>query len=242
MLRQDRDPHEESAHLGDSHPASGVARDDLLLAAALASRRDAPDALDAAILAGATHKEPLSKPLRCQRFSTPSIRSASGPKPRSRATATAVLVAKGAPQVIVDLCAVGRRRAHARSPLRSTTPRPRASAPLGVARTVRADGSRFLGLLPLFDPPRDDSPRRSWRGAAMGVDIKMVTGDHERSRARSPAARSRAEHRRRRDRLRRGRTRRKSAAHPRRRASPVSSPSTSSRSSRRCKAPAISSA
>jgi H+-transporting ATPase len=38
--------------LGDPQPAPGVARDDLLLAGALASRRDAPDAIDAAILAG----------------------------------------------------------------------------------------------------------------------------------------------------------------------------------------------
>ena len=38
--------------LGDPQPAPGVARDDLLLAARLASRRDAPDAIDLAIIAG----------------------------------------------------------------------------------------------------------------------------------------------------------------------------------------------
>src|SRR5271165_3969120 len=39
--------------LGDPEPAAGVTRDDLLLAAVLASRRDSPDAIDAAIVAGA---------------------------------------------------------------------------------------------------------------------------------------------------------------------------------------------
>ena len=40
--------------LGELQPAAGVKREDLLLAAVLASRRDAPDAIDAAILAGAS--------------------------------------------------------------------------------------------------------------------------------------------------------------------------------------------
>ena len=44
--------------LGELQPASGVEREDLLLAAVLASRRDAPDAIDAAILAGASGTKP----------------------------------------------------------------------------------------------------------------------------------------------------------------------------------------
>ena len=49
---------------------------------------------------------------------------------------------------------------------------------LGVARN---DGQswRYLGLLPLFDPPRDDCAETIKTIRAMGVDIKMVTGDHE---------------------------------------------------------------
>ncbi len=46
--------------LGAPEPAAGVTRDDLVLAAALASRRDAPDAIDAAILAGAPSSEALA--------------------------------------------------------------------------------------------------------------------------------------------------------------------------------------
>ncbi len=49
---------------------------------------------------------------------------------------------------------------------------------LGVARS---DGQnwRYLGLLPLFDPPRDDCADTIKTTRGMGVDIKMVTGDHE---------------------------------------------------------------
>ncbi len=48
---------------------------------------------------------------------------------------------------------------------------------LGVAR---ADGNgkwQFLGVLPLFDPPRDDAKATIAAAAKMGVKIKMVTGD-----------------------------------------------------------------
>ena len=37
----------------------------------------------------------------------------------------------------------------------------------------------MLGLLPLFDPPRDDCAETIAMIRSMGVDIKMVTGDHE---------------------------------------------------------------
>jgi len=36
-----------------------------------------------------------------------------------------------------------------------------------------------LGLLPLFDPPREDSASTIAATRRMGLDIKMVTGDHE---------------------------------------------------------------
>ena len=50
---------------------------------------------------------------------------------------------------------------------------------LGVARADAPGNWRFLGLLPLFDPPRDDSAETIAATRAMGVDVKMVTGDHE---------------------------------------------------------------
>ncbi len=48
-----------------------------------------------------------------------------------------------------------------------------------MARTDESGKWRFLGLLPLFDPPRDDCKETIKTIRSMGVDIKMVTGDHE---------------------------------------------------------------
>ncbi|MGB0085133.1 MAG: HAD-IC family P-type ATPase [Rhodomicrobiaceae bacterium] len=53
------------------------------------------------------------------------------------------------------------------------------SRSLGVASTDESGKWRFLGLLPLFDPPRDDCAETIKTIRSMGVDIKMVTGDHE---------------------------------------------------------------
>ena len=48
---------------------------------------------------------------------------------------------------------------------------------LGVAR-AEADGKwQFLGVLPLFDPPRDDAKSTIATALQMGVKIMMVTGD-----------------------------------------------------------------
>ena len=48
---------------------------------------------------------------------------------------------------------------------------------LGVAR-AEGDGKwQFIGVLPLFDPPREDAKATIATALAMGVKIKMVTGD-----------------------------------------------------------------
>jgi H+-transporting ATPase len=58
-----------------------------------------------------------------------------------------------------------------------TSSRARGFRSLGVAR-AEADGKwQFLGVLPLFDPPRDDAKTTIATALQMGVKIKMVTGD-----------------------------------------------------------------
>ena len=87
-------------------------------------------------------------------------------------------VAKGAPQVIVDLCApdAGDASGDYGSVERYGA---KGFRTLGVARADGGAEWRFLGLLPLFDPPRDDCKETIKTTRAMGVNIKMVTGDHE---------------------------------------------------------------
>jgi H+-transporting ATPase len=49
---------------------------------------------------------------------------------------------------------------------------------LGVGRTDDQGNWHFAGLLALYDPPREDSAETIRTAQAMGVDVKMITGDH----------------------------------------------------------------
>jgi len=92
-------------------------------------------------------------------------------------------VAKGAPQAILALCAdagaIGEAVGREVEALAG-----RGYRTLGVARRdVGKDGDtttgwRYLGLLPLADPPREDSAETLAEARKMGVNVKMVTGDH----------------------------------------------------------------
>ena len=162
--------------LGDIEPAQGISPAELMEAAALASRRDAPDAIDAAIFAGAPPAESLSAyAVKAFRPFDPVAKRAEADIERD---GKLFKVAKGAPQVIIDLCApsVDERKAIGASVERDGT---KGFRTLGVARTDESGKWRFLGLLPLFDPPREDCAQTISVIRSMGVDIKMVTGDHE---------------------------------------------------------------
>ena len=85
-------------------------------------------------------------------------------------------VTKGAPQVILALAA---NAAEIKSGVDKAVNEfaARGFRSLGVAR---ADGDgewQFLGVLPLFDPPRDDAKSTIATAQQMGVKVKMVTGD-----------------------------------------------------------------
>ena len=78
-----------------------------------------------------------------------------------------------------DPGAVGqcRRRSSPPSTRRSTNSR-RAAFVRWAWRGPTGDGKwQFVGVLPLFDPPRDDAKATIATALAMGVKVKMVTGD-----------------------------------------------------------------
>ncbi len=162
--------------LGEAQPAAGTKPDDLLFVAALASRRDAPDAIDAAILAGAHAGKELDD------YTVAAFHPFDSVAKRAEAEVEKqgkrFRVAKGAPQVIVDLCDLGPEDR------KSVATQVDADAAkgfrtLGVAKTDEAAKWHFLGLVPLFDPPREDCAETIAATRGMGLKIKMVTGDHE---------------------------------------------------------------
>lgn len=49
---------------------------------------------------------------------------------------------------------------------------------LGVGKTDKNGFWQYVGLIALHDPPRDDSAETISKAQAMGVEVKMITGDH----------------------------------------------------------------
>ncbi|CAI0554191.1 unnamed protein product [Linum tenue] len=93
-------------------------------------------------------------------------------------------VSKGAPEQILNL-------AHNKSEIANKVHSiidkfaERGLRSLGIARQQVPDGNKdstsgpweFVGLLPLFDPPRHDSAETIRRALDLGVSVKMITGD-----------------------------------------------------------------
>jgi len=162
--------------LGDTLPASGTNESDLLQAAALACDHDDPDAIDNAVIAGWEKDggKALLQVIKFTPFDPVSKRTEAVVK-RDGKTAS---YSKGAPQVILDLCKLkgAPRTAYEQKVDELGTNGYRA---LAVAVAENGGTWEMLGLLPLFDPPRDDAAETLATTRKMGVDIKMVTGDHE---------------------------------------------------------------
>jgi H+-transporting ATPase len=85
-------------------------------------------------------------------------------------------VTKGAPQVILALSAnAGQVKPAIEKAVNEFAARGFRS--LGVARADAQGPWQFLGVLPLFDPPREEAKATIATARQLGVNVKMVTGD-----------------------------------------------------------------
>jgi H+-transporting ATPase len=161
--------------LGDPFAVDGVDTDDVILDAALASRVDDEDTIDLAVLNGLSATQVL------RGYHVEQFQPFEPIGKRTEATVTTAngstfKVTKGAPQVILALSANaadvktsvdGAVNDFAAKGFRS----------LGVARAEGGGAWKFVGVLPLFDPPRVDAKSTIATAARMGITVKMVTGD-----------------------------------------------------------------
>jgi len=147
---------------------------ELILVAALTTRREGDDPIDTAILEGLEDRNELDK------YSIDDFRPFDPTKKRAEADVTSdgksFTAAKGAPQVILDLV-------EADDELKQKVGDKidklgdEGYRALGVARKEN-DRWTYLGILPLLDPPREDSSEVIEDARKHGIDIRMVTGDH----------------------------------------------------------------
>jgi H+-transporting ATPase len=159
-------------------PALFGAKDaqELILAGGLASKEEDQDVIDLAVLAGLEDRQILAK------YSQTGFVPFDPVSKRTEATVkgpdgNSFKVTKGAPQVILELCrppADLADKANARVDKFAS----QGYRTLGVARSMDGSAWQFLGILPLFDPPREDSKDTIQRAREHGIQVKIVTGDN----------------------------------------------------------------
>ena len=161
--------------LGDPFSVNNVSAEQVILNAALASRADNNDTIDLAVLGGLKNKDAMKgyQVVHFQPFDPVHKRTEATVKDKD---GKQFKVTKGAPQVILALSANAEQVKTAIEKAVNEFAA-RGFRSLGVAR---ADGDgqwQYLGVLPLFDPPREDAKATIATATQMGVKVKMVTGD-----------------------------------------------------------------
>jgi H+-transporting ATPase len=160
--------------VGQPYVVQGSSSKELLACAAWASRSEDQDPIDAAVLSALKGEQvPEGQVTHFQPFDPVSK--------RTEATVAAAggriwRATKGAPQVILNLCPADPKRDQAASKAIDDFAA-RGFRSLGVARSDAQGAWQFLGIIPLFDPPRPDSKATLDTARRMGVRVKMVTGD-----------------------------------------------------------------
>ena len=163
--------------VGDIELFSGNDEKDFFISAYLACAKNNRDAIDKAIA------KKIKDPEELKNYVIEKFIPFDPIKKRTEATikkidGTTFMVAKGAPQVILSLAKPKASFAEKVNKSIDTFAQ-KGYRTIGIAKTKSSGQWEFLGLIPLFDPPRDDTKQTLDAVKDMGVQVKMVTGDHE---------------------------------------------------------------
>jgi len=166
--------------LGGTKPYGKFTENDVLLFSALASREEDQDPIDKAILVKAKSAQVIAD--KIDNFKIGSFRPFDPVSKRTEAKVQVedgnqFKVSKGAPQVILSLV---EDKASISDQLTKDVNAfaQKGYRALGVARTDKQNKWSYVGLIGLYDPPREDSADTIKTAESMGVGVKMVTGDH----------------------------------------------------------------
>lgn len=161
--------------LGDPFCLNNITVEQVILYGALASRAENNDTIDLAVIGGLKDKSILKgyEVVHFMPFDPVHKRTEATVKGKD---GKEIKVSKGAPQVILELAfnAAEVKPAVDKAVNEFAS---RGFRSLGVAQAGDDGKWMFVGVLPLFDPPREDAKETIATALAMGVRIKMVTGD-----------------------------------------------------------------
>jgi H+-transporting ATPase len=166
--------------VGEVKPFEGFKENDVLLFATLASREEDQDPIDDAILKKAKTDSEIAQ--LSGKYKIVEFKSFDPVSKRTMATlessdGSRFKVAKGAPQAILSLVA-NKDDIAAKIDEQVNALATKGYRPLGIAKTDAKENWQYIGLIGLYDPPREDSAETIKTAQSMGAKIKMVTGDH----------------------------------------------------------------
>jgi len=162
--------------LGESVTFAAQDDQELILWGALASKEEDRDPIDLAVIGG------LGDVSRFNQYHQGRFVPFDPVNKRTEALVTdshnqTFTVTKGAPQVIMGVCRLTPEETD-RALKAVDDLAARGYRTLGVARTRDAGLWEFLGILSLYDPPREDSVATIANAKTHGIKVKMVTGDN----------------------------------------------------------------
>jgi H+-transporting ATPase len=154
--------------------------DDALLYGTLASREENHDPMDDAVIAKAKTIRTVVEALG--RYSVVDFKPFDPVSKRTEATVESpdggrFKVSKGAPQVVLSLVSNKSELENRVNEVVSTFAS-KGHRALGVIKGDEDGKWQFVGLLAIYDPPREDSAETIKTAQKMGINVKMVTGDH----------------------------------------------------------------
>ncbi len=164
--------------VADILPFGGHDEKDVILYAALVSREEDKDPIDLAIIKKLRKSKELDGAV--PGYTISDLKPFDPVSKRMEALVTrggiSFNVTKGAPQMIAALCedinikswVAEHTDEFARKGYRT----------LGVSRIGENECWDFVGLISLHDPPRSDSGETIRTARTMGIEVKMITGDH----------------------------------------------------------------
>lgn len=167
--------------VGEVRPFDPFTPEEVVRLSAMASREEDQDPIDNAIMVEANNLKKMTE--TSSAWKVTAFMPFDPVSKRTEATIEATAgggrfrVAKGAPQAILSLVS-DQEKIRATLDERVDAFASKGYRALGVARTDDEGVWQYAGLLALYDPPRDDSAETIKTAQDMGVQVKMVTGDH----------------------------------------------------------------
>ncbi|NVK44102.1 MAG: HAD-IC family P-type ATPase [Oceanospirillaceae bacterium] len=156
----------------------GFSERDLFLHAVLASRQENNDPIELPVFSYLDKNYPDSGWQACEQLKfVPFDPTRKRTEAEVECDGKRFQAVKGAPQVLIELAEMGEESAQA---LNRDVDRlaARGYRTLAVGRREGDGPLQLIGLIPLYDPPRDDSQAVIDEMERLGVQVKMVTGDN----------------------------------------------------------------